>query len=204
LLPKIREEQSMSAESKVTIDHDEIRQWVEQRGGHPSCVRGTGGKGDAGLLRIDFPGFSGEGKLEEIPWEEFFEKFDENNLAFLHQDKTAGGQESRFNKLVSRDTVEQAAKPRKPSARAASTRTRSATQARSGAGARSKSAVASKSTPTKKTATKKAGASKPAASTSPRSASPRKASAPARKSGAKKAATKTTARKTTRGRSATR
>ncbi len=188
----------MSAESKVTTDHDEIRQWVEQRGGHPSCVKGTGGKGDAGLLRIDFPGFSGEGKLGEISWDEFFKKFDENNLAFLHQDKTAGGQESRFNKLVSRDTAEQKTEPRKSSGRAASTR------ARSGSGAQSKSAAAKKSTPAKKSAGKRASASKPAASTSARSASPRKAAAPAGKSGTKKTGVKTAARKTTARRSGTR
>ena len=39
---------------------------------------------------------------EEISWEQFFEKFDENKLAFLYQDKTSGGEESRFFKLVKR------------------------------------------------------------------------------------------------------
>lgn len=34
--------------------------------------------------------------------DEFFEKFEENNLAFLHQDRTNDGQISRFNKLVRR------------------------------------------------------------------------------------------------------
>ena len=45
----------MSAESKVTTDHQEIREWVEERGGHPARVKGGGG----GLLRVDYPGFSG-------------------------------------------------------------------------------------------------------------------------------------------------
>ena len=38
---------------------------------------------------------------------EFFAKFDEKNLAFLYQDTTASGAESRFFKFVSRETVEQ-------------------------------------------------------------------------------------------------
>lgn len=70
-------------------------------------MKGTGDQDDAGLLRIDFPGYSGQDSLEKIPWEEFFEKFDERGLAFLHQDKTEDGKESRFFKLVSRETAEQ-------------------------------------------------------------------------------------------------
>ena len=86
-----------SAESKVTTNHDEIKRWVEERGGHPAEVKGTE------LLRIDYPGFSGEESLEEITWEEFFDAFEENNLAFLYQEKTKDGGESRFSKLIERD-----------------------------------------------------------------------------------------------------
>ena len=88
-------------------DHDEIRQWAEDRGGTPSCVRGTGGKGDIGMLRIDFPGYSGQDSLQEISWDDWFEKFDERNLALIVQDKTTRGQKSNFNKLVSRETAEE-------------------------------------------------------------------------------------------------
>ena len=95
----------MSNLSKTTTDHDEIRRWAEERGGKPTHVKGTGSSGDAGLLRIDFPGYTGEGKLEPISWDDFFEKFDEQQLALVYQDKTADGQKSNFNKLVSRDTA---------------------------------------------------------------------------------------------------
>lgn len=88
-----------------TTDHDEIRKWVEARGGKPAHVVGTGGKSDAGLLRINFdePGGDDDVRLEEIGWDAWFKAFDENRLAFLHQDETEGGKESRFNKLVSRE-----------------------------------------------------------------------------------------------------
>ena len=93
-----------SASSQVTTDHEQIRKWAEERGGQPSCVRGTGGGGgDAGLLRIDFPGYGGGKSLQKISWDEFFEKFDEQDLALLYQEQTAGGERSNFNKLVSRD-----------------------------------------------------------------------------------------------------
>ena len=91
-----------SHDSKTTTDHEEIRQWVEERDGHPAIVKGTE-KGGSAMLRIDYPGFSGEDRLEEITWDEFFEIFDENNLAFLYQDKTQDGGESRFSKFVKRD-----------------------------------------------------------------------------------------------------
>ena len=91
------------SEAKTTTNHDEIRKWVEQRGGHPARVKGTENKdGDGGLLRIDYPGYSGENSLEEISWDEFFDEFDEKGLAFLHQDKNQDGKESRFSKLVAR------------------------------------------------------------------------------------------------------
>ncbi len=85
-----------------TTDHEEIRRWVESHGGHPACVKGTGDREDTGMLRIDFPGYSGKESLKAIDWDEFFEKFDEKNLAFLYQDQTGGGESSRFNKLVHR------------------------------------------------------------------------------------------------------
>ena len=70
----------MSAEARVTTDHEEIRNWVEERGGNPARVKSTDKGGSGGLLRIDYPGFSGEDTLEEITWDEFFVAFDDNNL----------------------------------------------------------------------------------------------------------------------------
>jgi len=96
-------------------DHDEIRQWAEDRGAKPTCVRGTGKKGDIGMIRLDFPGYSGADSLEEIEWDEWFEKFDENGLALLVQEQTASGEQSNFNKLVSRE----GAQSKRPKAQAA-------------------------------------------------------------------------------------
>ena len=92
--------------AKTTIDHATIQKWVEQRGGHPAHVKATGSSAAPGILRIDFPGFSGQGKLEQIGWDQFFDSFDCNELAFIYQDRARGGKESRFNKLVSRANVD--------------------------------------------------------------------------------------------------
>jgi hypothetical protein len=104
----------------MLTDHDEIRQWAEERTARPACVRGTGDGEDVGMIRLDFPGFSGEQSLEHIDWDEWFQKFDESGLALLVQDTTADVQLSNFNKLVSRETAESSRK--RPSA---STRGRS-------------------------------------------------------------------------------
>lgn len=93
------------AGAKVTTDHDTIRNWAEKRGGHPATVKGTErGREEAGILRLDFdPPDEG---LEKISWDEFFEKFDDAELAFLYQDKAGSGKTSRFHKFVNRDDSE--------------------------------------------------------------------------------------------------
>ena len=93
----------MASKSTTTTDHEEIRRWVAEHGGKPATVRGTG-NGDAGVLRVDFPGGAGEDQLEHISWDEWFAKFDESNLAFLYQQQKASGEDSTFFKLVSRDS----------------------------------------------------------------------------------------------------
>ncbi|WP_433935002.1 lipocalin/fatty-acid binding family protein [Sorangium cellulosum] len=115
-----------ASSSKTTIDHDEIRQWAESRGGRPATVKSTEKNGEPGILRIDFPGYSGEGSLEEISWDDFFAKFEESNLAFVYQEKTADGQPSNFSKLVSRpDDMVQKARPKSDAAKGSKARSSS-------------------------------------------------------------------------------
>jgi hypothetical protein len=97
----------MPGTNKITTDHDEIRRWTEERGGFPATVKGTeAGDEEAGVLRIDFPDYTGQETLEPIDWDEFFRKFDEANLAMVYQEKTSTGATSRFCKLVDRASVE--------------------------------------------------------------------------------------------------
>lgn len=87
--------------SETTTDHDTIRQWIEKRGGIPTVVKGTEGADGEGILRVDFA--ERDEKLEEIPWEEFFQVFEDRGLAFLYQEETKDGSESRFFKFVRRE-----------------------------------------------------------------------------------------------------
>jgi hypothetical protein len=58
------------------------------------------------MIRLDFPGYSGAGKLEPISWEEWFQNFDQNQLALVYEETTSQGQQSSFNKLIGRETVD--------------------------------------------------------------------------------------------------
>ena len=183
------------ATAQATTDHDEIRQWVEARGGHPARVKRTGSRKDPGVLRIDFPGFSGEDTLEEIEWDEFFEWFDRNDLALLLSDEEG----NRFNKLVSRQT-----------AGGGKSSSRRGSKSSSGRGSKSSSAKkASASTKKASSSAKKASSStkKASGSTKKASASTKKASTSAKKATTSKKTTKkaststkkaTTSKKTTK------
>jgi hypothetical protein len=121
-----------SASSRPLTGHEEIQQWAEERGANPACVRGTGGGEDVGMIRLDFPGYSGEQSLEHIEWDDWFQKFDDSGLALLVQDTTARGQKSNFNKLVSRETAGISGKK--------SSRGSSSAKGRSGASSRKRAA----------------------------------------------------------------
>jgi hypothetical protein len=91
-----------TAASYTTTDHDVIRAWAEARNGCPASVEGTGNDGDdAGILRIEF---RDDGNLEDVDWEPFFRTFDDRGLAFVYQEQTTDGSQSRFNKFVRRDS----------------------------------------------------------------------------------------------------
>jgi hypothetical protein len=88
--------------AKTTTNHDEIRKWVEQRGGHPAVVKVTENKAQpGGLLRIDYdePGGNDDTRLHRISWDEFFKSFDENDIAFLYDPEG----DSRFSKFVAKE-----------------------------------------------------------------------------------------------------
>lgn len=90
--------QNSQKSAQRTRDRDVIRKWASVRGGKPARVRASR---NGGILRIDFR--EPDEGLQEISWEEFFATFDRSDVDFLYEEKTAGGQMSRFNKFVSRD-----------------------------------------------------------------------------------------------------
>lgn len=55
------------------------------------------------MLRIGFPGGAGEDQLEHPSWNERFERFEEENLAFLYPEQQGERRGPTFFKLVSQD-----------------------------------------------------------------------------------------------------
>ena len=91
--------------AKTTTNHDEIRRWVEKRGGFPAAVRATEDNGRGGaLLRIDYdePGGNDDRALQRISWDEFFKIFDANDIAFLYDPDG----DSRFSKFVQKESAD--------------------------------------------------------------------------------------------------
>jgi hypothetical protein len=152
------------ARARTTTNHDEIRRWVEARGGWPARVKrtGRGARGsrtdDPGILRIDYPGFTGEKSLERISWDEWFSAFDRDGLAFLFQETIGTGQESRFSKLVARPKVARGGRARSAPARNATPR--KAARAKRGAKATSARTTTPRP-PARAATTSKRGASGP-------------------------------------------
>jgi hypothetical protein len=175
--------------SSTTRDHDEIRRWAEERGGKPAHVKNTGSGEDIGILRIDFPGYSGGGSLEPISWEEFFEKFDERGLALVYQEETAGGQKSNFNKLVSAETAAESAAGRGGRSRSAG---RSSRASKTSAARTAKKGGASKKA-ARRTSRRSSAVSKRAGGASSKSSASKRTSA--RKGAAKKSSSRAAAGK---------
>lgn len=88
--------------AEATTDHETIRKWAEAKGGKPAAVDRTHKGGDVGIIRLMFPDSrqSEHDSLVEITWDEFFREFEGRQLALLYEE------ESLFNKIVGRDTME--------------------------------------------------------------------------------------------------
>jgi hypothetical protein len=92
--------------AKSSTDHAEIRRWAERHGGRPATVKRTHRDATVGIIRIMFPDAprTKHEELDEISWDDFFRQFDEAGLVLLYEE------ESNFNKLVRRATLERRTK----------------------------------------------------------------------------------------------
>ncbi|MDF3312414.1 hypothetical protein P3H15_46540 [Rhodococcus sp. T2V] len=65
-----------------TVDHDEIRRWIQLHRGAPARVPDTGSVCSAEVLLVDFLGARSGHYFEHISWEEWFAWFDDHRLCF--------------------------------------------------------------------------------------------------------------------------
>lgn len=89
-------ESSDATDERVTTDHDTIREWVTDRDGRPARIDDEAGA--AGL------GFRFDGDGEDLDWDSFFERFEAENLAFVHRpDADEGDGAWRLKRLSDTD-----------------------------------------------------------------------------------------------------
>lgn len=79
---------------QMTTEHALVRKLIEDREGYPAHLENSEGQGDSGLLQVGLTdgdeGDEGGEDLKELSWTQFFEEFEEKDLAFAYRE---GGEE---------------------------------------------------------------------------------------------------------------
>jgi len=99
--------------SKIMTSPEDIRQWVEARGGYPMLMDTPDGTGTRTLLQLTFGQHALNGDNNEGPdrlnagfqlasWEDWFAALEENGLAIRVSDDPSGGNENEFE-FIGRD-----------------------------------------------------------------------------------------------------
>lgn len=86
---------------ETTTDHETIRRWIEERGSTAARVTESAGD-DPGSLAV-VPEDTDDDSIEKIAWEEFFEIFEEEDLAFVYQTERDNPNERWFCRFVDRE-----------------------------------------------------------------------------------------------------
>lgn len=85
-----------------TIDHRRIRHWAEDRKGRPVAVK-FAGTDPAATLRFEFGDHHPDPDVDELTWADFFERFDDLRLAFVHAREGPTGGQGEYHKFVARE-----------------------------------------------------------------------------------------------------
>lgn len=97
---------------KTTTNHKEIQNWAENHEGKSELFDHPGATGDTVGLRISFPGnadtelLSSDSQPKYIPWEKFFDVFEEQKLAFIYEDGEKIRDLSYAYRFIKRDVAD--------------------------------------------------------------------------------------------------
>jgi len=86
--------------TQMTTDHVTIRRWVEARHGVPAQRRAARDYGAA--LQIIFPEREAPSSVMPMDWTRFFEEFERDELAFVHE-QDHDGEAGYYNRFVKRE-----------------------------------------------------------------------------------------------------
>jgi hypothetical protein len=78
----------------ITIEHEQIIDWTQSRGGRPAINRESGNPSPV-------ISFSNEAN-GAVSWEEWMSVFDRDEWAFIYQDRTSEGEPSLMWKIIPR------------------------------------------------------------------------------------------------------
>lgn len=87
-------------ETKTTTDYDEIKAWARRRDAKPAAIMEE--NDIVGSLQFIMPDVKTMERVGEISWDEWFEKFEREELAFLYLDASATGDPSNYHQFVKR------------------------------------------------------------------------------------------------------
>lgn len=112
--------------AQVLNSRDDIRQWVEARGGYPMLMDVPEGTSNRTLLQLTFgqhalnsdnnEGPDRIGGFHLVSWEEWFAALEEGQLALRVSDDPAGGNEAEFEFVAKDGAGETTDAARKPAA----------------------------------------------------------------------------------------
>lgn len=83
----------------TTLNHEEIKNWISQRGGRPVVVEEQKSEGPVSFLSVEFDDKETSGVVkEELNWKRFFEVFEKKMLAFQYDEEEGekSGKNFRF------------------------------------------------------------------------------------------------------------
>lgn len=97
---KVGQSEDYPGQTLATRSHDVIEHWAHERGATPATVPNDKHDGYLGVMRLNFPGYGGQG-LIPTSWQEWFKTFDHGDMVFLFQQKVENGHQSNFFHLES-------------------------------------------------------------------------------------------------------
>ena len=80
----------------ITIEHAQIIDWTQSRGGHPAINRVSA------ELVTPIISFTTEANQRAVSWEEWMSVFDKDEWAFIYQDRTPEGELSQMWEIIPR------------------------------------------------------------------------------------------------------
>jgi len=91
------EEGDHDGQTLATRSREVVEDWARRRNAEPAAAT-FGDDGRPRVLRFDFQGGPDRGgsELKRVSWDDWWQVFEDRDLAFVYQEKTSDGNESNF------------------------------------------------------------------------------------------------------------